>query len=616
MLHPRVLKYLLGRTQQCFPLDHPFLFTFPLRKDTVKMKICVLQSSYEDSDSALRIVDTNVSDPGAFTTRHEIANRFIHKEKFKVELDAIVAEGFDFYLNFMWGTLDDAVAGVEATRYFEWYDLPSAGMRSWELEENKNAFYKTARQLGSPRVPGTENFPLFVKPANGCASQLIGKHSLCRNDAELKNALRIIHRSMHDARLRRAAALGIRDANGYAASFPELSSVNDDVVVQEFIKGKDYAVTVVATGPSAIALTPCVFKTKEPPLPESFITFDTKFHNDTTLQALSKGEDPVLFANLQREALEAYGASCSYGNNMGCEVDLRVGPDGVVYVIEVNPMPAVFVPSAPIWDLQITHSLPGSHSAIIDVFIANRLLRTEEPVEISDAVANVYDGLANRYDVLIDQFGKMSDGVKDVVEKHDFSGTVFDLGCGTGLFGRLVDARTKNNMANCTLYGFDISAGMLAQCNEKLYRATHVCRMGTALLHQSRYAPSVDHIVCFSAIHFLQGPEFALFMVLCFALANESITISVDDIPDVYNEHLDSLGESFMRSTSHLDQMDGFDIPRGWRLIRGEKKYSWTSGATGLDVDSVMFRFERIDPATENRELMYREFGSPHRESD
>jgi hypothetical protein len=77
------------------------------------------------------------------------------------QIDAVVAEGFDFYFNFIWGTHEDSVAGIDASRYFESLDLPSVGIRSYERERSKNDFFADARRIGVPPVPGTARWPLL-----------------------------------------------------------------------------------------------------------------------------------------------------------------------------------------------------------------------------------------------------------------------------------------------------------------------------------------------------------------------------------------------------------------------------------------------------------------------
>ena len=65
-----------------------------------------------------------MSDPSMFTNQHTFEHRMIHKSRARQQIDAAVAEKFDFYLSFMWGLHEDAVAGIEAARYFEPLNVP------------------------------------------------------------------------------------------------------------------------------------------------------------------------------------------------------------------------------------------------------------------------------------------------------------------------------------------------------------------------------------------------------------------------------------------------------------------------------------------------------------
>ncbi|GAB0136379.1 hypothetical protein EsDP_00004680 [Epichloe bromicola] len=574
------------------------------------MRICVFQSSYEGSGSVLQDIDDVPSQPGAFTSQHKFETRFIHKDKAQQEIDAAVAEGFDFYFNFLWGTLDDPVAGVIASRYFESLGLPSCGIRSWERSKTKNDFYKTARLHGAPLVPGVDRFPLFVKPANGCASQLIDEHSVCHNQEELDLALRRISTSLLEARIRRAHALGIEDPFKYASSCDCLGRDSDDIVVQEYIEGRDYSCSVVKMGQSCIALAPIVYNMKQPANKESFLTFDRKFDEETYTELLQKRDNPMLFGRLQQVAIEAFMVTDCKDSNMGCDVDLRATPTGEVFAIEVNPQPATFLPEGVYQDLPIIHSLPGGHPAVINIFIANYMLHHPGQWDHQSKVASEYDGFAPKYDTAVNG-SPMLASAKRLADRFEFSGTVLDLGCGTGFFGRLLADKSKKSSSlaaskqESRLLGCDISPGMLETCRTSgLYDVLYLASMEATLLKisNSDYAKDVDHITSFSAIHFLRPEMFSFVMVLCFVLANRSITINVDEIPDSYNENLKEKGLDFMHSINHLANMEAFGEPKGWRLVSREREYSWTSPTTGDRVNTTYFRFERVD--VDDRDVM------------
>ncbi|PLB35189.1 uncharacterized protein BDW47DRAFT_133789 [Aspergillus candidus] len=559
------------------------------------MRICVLQSSYEGSGSDLAEVDDEPSNLGDYTSQHTFENRLIHLKTANEEIDALVAEGFDFYINFLWGSLDDPVAGIQASQYFESLGVPSAGVRSWERSRNKNAFYENARKRGAPRVPGTKQFPLFVKPANGCASLMIDENSVCNNEDELTDALRRINKQLHPFRLQRAKALGLPDPGlrAHAESHHPATLHSDDIVIQEYIEGRDYGVTVIEMGASALALNPYVMRTKAVSQKKNILTFDLKFDPETRVELIKRNDNPTLFDQLQQAALEAFEAGMFRGSHMGCDVDFRVRPNGEVFVIEANPQPADFLPQdSNFQDLPISEGLPGGHMAVVNVFIANHFLRHGAP-KGSSKVADAYDSIAHKYDGDGDTHSQDKANFEHIVKCFDFTGSVLDIACGTGFFGRILAA--NRSQKDYSLVGFDISEEMANICREtKIYDEVYIDGMQTCLLNY-RNQDEIDHIICFGAAHFLSREGFTFFMVLCFVLAKKSITIAIDEIPDTYNEHLRQIGHGHMHSVNHLETMEGFKEPRGWRLVNRQRQYSWTSPTTGDDVFSTFFRFERTD---------------------
>ncbi|KAG6256289.1 hypothetical protein E4U24_005744 [Claviceps purpurea] len=606
------------------------------------MRICVFLSSYEGSGSVLEDLDTITSQPGRFTSQHEFEYRWIHKHKAEQQINDAVAEGFDFYFNFLWGTPNDEVAGADASRYFESLDLPSCGVRSSERSQTKNDFYEAARLHGAPRVPGVERFPLFVKPGFGCASQLIDERSVCRNQEELDSALRRMHEALQEPRMRRATGLGMEDPAGYARSLEAAGRNSEDIVVQEYIEGKDYGCVVVQLGQSCVAVTPLAYRMKKPlPQKEQFLTFDGKFDDGTHMELLRKEDDAALYEHLQQAAIEAFAVSSCRTNNTGCDVDLRVTPDGQVFVIEVNPQPAEFLPTGQYQDLSILQGFPGGHWALINVYIANHLLRHSlEQDSRHLGTASAYDAMAPKYDYLMStEDNTIKQSLGELVEKYDFSGTILDLGCGTGAFGRMLAQSqkymrhaaslsitpsssppnnsitngsngTKETKGNYRLLGCDISSGMLDVCRETgLYDSVHQATMHSTLMNLTE---PIDHVVCSSALQHIEPEMFSFVMVLVFLRASKSITLSVEEIPDVYNENLIKTGHikagSMAPSSNHVGAMEAFGVPEGlgWRLVSKERVFSWASPKTGDRINSTYFRFERSDDGGVGSYTMFR----------
>lgn len=571
------------------------------------MRICVFHSSYEGSGCATQDLDNVHSQLGALTTQHTFEYRFIHKATAKQEIDAAVEEKFDFYFNLMWGTPDDPVAGVLESRYFESLGLPSCGIRSWERKMTKNDFYKNARCRGAPPVPGADRFPLVVRPANGSASQLSDEISVCHDDAELDSALHRINEALYEARIRRAEAMGIEDKEAYVKSYYPVGRDGDDIVIQEYVDGQDFSCSVIEICDACIALSPVIHKTKEVSLKASSLALNSKIDKETRIELLQKSHDAALFERLQQAAIEAFHASECKGSNMGCDVGLRVRPDGEIFVIEVNPQPVAFGPKGTLKDLPVTQSLPGGYPAVINIFIANHML--QNPENRSAKVAHAYNVMAPKYNDGLNSMTTIPENISRMVNTLDFSGTVFDLGCGTGVFGRTL-SESQAGAGSCVI-GFDISPGMLDICRETgVYHATYIDSFETALINYNRYAERVDHVVCFSAIHFLSPERFSLALVLCFALANKSINISIDEIPDAYNETIVEMGAPHMHSVNHMANMESFGEPSGWRLTKSERRFSWTSLKTRHDVYTTYFRFDRIEEGS--GDLMFRKIELPN----
>ncbi|KAM5349473.1 hypothetical protein ACJ41O_005978 [Fusarium nematophilum] len=567
------------------------------------MEICLLQSIYPD-DHVLREHD-EYADPGRYVKQHTFHHRFIDKANYRQQIDAAVAEKFDFYFNFMWGQPEDEVAGVEATEYFESLNVPFIGLRSHILRKSKTDLYEAARRKGSPPVPSADpdTFPVIVKAARSCASQFLSAKSICFTAEERDAAIAEIDRQLQPGRMR---ALGYPRSDGDKPPTPPLEmkpatayDLPDDIIVQEFIPGVDYSVVVVEFGRIPIALNPTIYNYPSGTDAKDkyrFLTFDIKFHPELTESLVNRDEDPQLFDTLQKLAVEAFQVNGMAGGSWG-NVDIRIKPDGKPVVIEVNPMPAVFLPpDFGYEETVIWNSLPGEHRALLNIMMASYLMQSEGYDNRRQGfIGKIYDTVAPKYDAEYSPQSSVDQVLGRLLSKFDFGGTLLDIACGTGLFGRLIRA-SQQAMPSESLparhVGLDISPEMARLTKEAGYDHVFVGPVQEVL---PTITESFDHIMCYQAIHFVSTFEVSLVLSRCFQLAKKSVTIGVDEIPDAYNEAIKRLPPpaNVMTSINHIQEVRDFGVPRGWKLALEEQVFGWTSPNTNVEVNTTLFHFER-----------------------
>ncbi|KAJ5901280.1 hypothetical protein N7504_007273 [Penicillium tannophilum] len=538
------------------------------------MRICVFQSCFEELQASVGESESQqlCMNPGVFTTQHHVSHKTIHKKTAKQQIDEAVAEGHDFYLNFLWGTHDDSLAGIDAIRYFESLNLPHAGVQSSEREQSKWDFFAEAKRAGSPLVPGTERFPLFVKPASSYGSMFIDEHSLCRDEAELESCIQRLNTLMRPVRIQRALALGHRDAEQYANECETAGRDSTDIVVQEFIAGEEYSVVVIAMGESPVPLIPQRAKYKQFGDSARILTLELKFDAESGYELMSEDEDPALWEHLQETAVEAFTTKKMYTNGMGCDVDMRIGQDGRAYVIEVDPLPVFFYPiGSQLEDTDVKHGFPGAYRAVINTYITNYFLKNPGARGVRFA----------ELELLFDEMPMAGSALgedQESIAMSPLKGSAIDLGCGTGRLGRALKSDPQNQITH--LVGVDISNKRLDICHrEGGYCDLIHKRMESFLATRTE---SVDHIFCGSALEFLPMEEMDFVLARCFQLARCSITIVIEN-PETSQKYNSTPWDAVHKYTmDHSESIRTFQIQRGW---------SMRSSAT--DDGRLVFHFQR-----------------------
>jgi hypothetical protein len=230
------------------------------------MRICVLQFGPQ-SNPERDVPHIDVPDSGKITTpQHTLEYRWICNETAKNQVDAILQEGFDFYLNLLWGASRDPLAEFHVNQYFASLDVPSAGVRGWghSLAEES---HESIRQLGDTHVWGVQGHLPAAKLHGHHAIREKGKYSTRYYDSKLESSTGSINGRAYTRNHKRFNILevaGTADRQDCTEVYDHISRPSHNFRTQWSGKKGEFTVTVVELDNSAIALNPRVTKSKRP----------------------------------------------------------------------------------------------------------------------------------------------------------------------------------------------------------------------------------------------------------------------------------------------------------------------------------------------------------------
>ncbi|PKX94066.1 uncharacterized protein P174DRAFT_503862 [Aspergillus novofumigatus IBT 16806] len=193
------------------------------------------------------------------------------------------------------------------------------------------------------------------------------------------------------------------------------------------------------------------------------------------------------------------------------------------------------------------------------------------------------------------------DNVRKIATKYNYDGVLLDLACGTGLFARLKGeaqgVTSGDHRSSSTRFiGVDLSPQMGTEClHHGWYERVLVGPIQHVL---TEWVDPVDHIVCIGALHYLDTIELSLDLSRAFQLARESVTFTIDEIPESYIAAQRSRGREYMHGVNHVDEVAAFGVLVGWKSADHWKCLGWKSPTTGDDVYTNIFLFECLDGAT------------------
>lgn len=115
------------------------------------MRICILQSSYEETNSVFKDVDP-YADPARWLKDHDCVQVLIKKATAMQQIRDLAKQNFDVFINLCDGAWDEDRAGLGVVQALEKFNLPYTGASSGFYEPSKELM-KMAAYYAGVRTP-------------------------------------------------------------------------------------------------------------------------------------------------------------------------------------------------------------------------------------------------------------------------------------------------------------------------------------------------------------------------------------------------------------------------------------------------------------------------------
>ncbi|MBI4762154.1 MAG: D-alanine--D-alanine ligase family protein [Chloroflexota bacterium] len=279
------------------------------------MYICVLSSLSEDPNDKPYDPSPHMN---GFKWKHHPVQPF-NVEK---QLRDLVNEGVDVFVNLCDGTPDDALSGIGLVQLMEKMGLAFTGADSKFFDPSRREMKASAKKAGVPspnwamvdcvedveRAAKKLRYPVLVKPPHGYASVGITRKSRCENLEQLKEQ----------------AAVEIEQFGR--------------ALLEEFIEGREFT-CLIAENPDD-PKNPITFKPVEFIFPEgeSFKHYDMKWVEYEKM-SVAPVDDPRIEKVLREQTARLFKAM---NGNGYARCDYRMGADGTIYMLEINPNCGIF----------------------------------------------------------------------------------------------------------------------------------------------------------------------------------------------------------------------------------------------------------------------------------
>ena len=322
------------------------------------MKICILDPSYENSDSPMKDYDP-LSDVLRHLEGHECETAYIDKAKGVRQIIELSRRGFDVFINLCDGAWDEDRAGIEIVQTMERLGMPFTGAAADFYEPSRETMKKVCRFWGikAPAYVLARDDASIEVAARTLQFPLIAKHPNSYGSIGLTR----------DSRVETPAAL--RDQAG------KMIAAFGASLIEEFIDGREFSVLVVENADDP--LKPFAYRPVEFCFPsgDSFKHFDMKWKDYEAMSCIQCEDDALAerLEDMSRKLFTGLNGS-GYGR-----CDIRMNAQGELYMLEINPNCDVAYPleeSAGSADLILMHE-PWGHRDFFERIIQAALKRQQ-----------------------------------------------------------------------------------------------------------------------------------------------------------------------------------------------------------------------------------------------
>jgi D-alanine-D-alanine ligase len=278
------------------------------------MYICVLTSVPDENDPPY--------DPSPHMKGFNWKHYLVDPNNVESQLQQLIDEGVDVFVNLCDGTPDDPLSGIELVTTMERIGAAFTGADSTFFDPTREEMKTAARRAGVPapkagfvrKVEDIEKatrrlkYPVLVKPLHGFASMGLTRESRVNNIEQLKVQ----------------AERTIKEFGG--------------ALLEEFIEGREFT-CLVAENPDnpdqPISIKPVEFMFPEG---ETFKHYDMKWV-DYEKMSVKPVDDARIEKVLREQTVKMFQA---LGGNGYARCDYRMDSTGTIYMLEINPNCGIF----------------------------------------------------------------------------------------------------------------------------------------------------------------------------------------------------------------------------------------------------------------------------------